>query len=362
MAESRYAGAGEAAPTVTGTNKSESGNSTTNQTQTINESSQTSSSSYAQNMPQAALQALLDVIGQMSGVAKHTPEQAAAKTPLLIQVDSINGVQRWKDPLTGKIIYGDQREVAAFNQQRLAERQTLIEGRTAGTPEQQKAAQERDSEIQRNRSVQEKYSKEAALADAQNLTSYFARKMMEEAMPAISRGAEGSGTSQGTVRMLLAEQAAGRTAEAGATLGTQLATGYGQVNNQLASVLEALTRIDPNGPSALLIQALNVAKGSVQSSNSSSSSSGTKTINTSTDTTTNAEANSKNEYNGQLNNDILSNTRIEYGPFYNTPQVAVTPGTSYMGAIRNTTDNPDLPPQYDDYNYSSSDENYHIDP
>jgi hypothetical protein len=84
---------------------------------------------------------------------------------------------------------------------------------------------------------------------------------MEQQLPGILRGAEGAGTSQGSMRALLETRASEVTAEQAAKLGLEAATSYGQVNNQLAGTLEQLTRQDPNSISAQLLQALQVGKG-----------------------------------------------------------------------------------------------------
>jgi hypothetical protein len=163
-----------------------------------------------------------------------------------------------------------QDEAERFNQQQRVKREELVQASgiiKGGTEEQRAVSDARLQEIDRNRETQGKYSKEAAMADAQNLSSYFSRVLTEQQMPGILRGAEGSGASQGTTRALLTQQAIQRNSENAAKVGIDAASAYGQVNNQLASTLELLTRQDPNSISNQLLEAFNISKGMVSQGN-----------------------------------------------------------------------------------------------
>lgn len=133
-----------------------------------------------------------------------------------------------------------------------------------GTDSQKAFEAARLEEINRNRAQQGKYSKEAAMSDSQALVQKAINDALRSAMPQITQASEGAGASKSTLRAQLTQEAATRGALEGAAQGAQLSTAYGQQYNQLASVLESLTRQDPNSPTALLAQAITSSKGMVQ--------------------------------------------------------------------------------------------------
>lgn len=198
------------------------------------------------------------------------------------QRGTINGgTWAWVDPTTGRTFYTPG-EAERFNAAQQVKRQQLIQQAgiiKGGTEDQRIISDARLQEIERNRTTQANYTKEAAFGDAKALSGYFSRILMEQQLPGIIRSAEGAGTSQGSMRTLLQTRAAEVTAEQAAKLGLDAASSYGQVNNQLAGVLEQLTRQDPNSITAQLLQALSIGKG-IQTSGSQSqatSQAGTKT-------------------------------------------------------------------------------------
>jgi len=131
-----------------------------------------------------------------------------------------------------------------------------------GTAEMGRQSAERAREIQNVTAQRSGYSREAALADAQGAMSQQLRQVMEKLLPSITRAAEGSGTSQNSMRALMLQDAATRAAESSAALGLDAVSKYGNIGATLSGVLEALTR--PNDPAAqALLNALNVAKGAV---------------------------------------------------------------------------------------------------
>lgn len=121
-----------------------------------------------------------------------------------------------------------------------------------GTPEFQRSQQQRMTEINRNRATQGQFSKEAAFADAQGAINQILRQAMEGNVATLTRSAEGAGTSQSSMRALMTQDALTRAAESGASLGLNAATAYGGVSNQLAGILEGLTRPDNSNIEALL--------------------------------------------------------------------------------------------------------------
>lgn len=286
--EDRYNTAGttyQPTSTVDLTSQSTSGAQST----TTSESSQVLNNQFVQNMPQFGLDALQQLIAQLMGGTVAAPQaqspgmQAASvrtggtvgiPSPFVLQQPSAFNFSR--PPVT---------PVATAPSAASGSVSGSVAATIPGVAAANKLVAERQLEIERNRALQGEYSKAAAMVDAQNLTAYFQRKMMEEAMPSITRGAEGAGTSQSTVRALLAQKAATQTAENAAAAGTQLAVSYGGINTQLAGVLEALTRSDPNSPLAMLLNAIGLTKGATQSTSGSQSSSGTKTVDTTTSET-----------------------------------------------------------------------------
>lgn len=220
-----------------------------------------SSVSSSINTTPAILQALENFITQMSDRPAISNAELDKVAPIP-RGQYINGQWITIDPLTGMQVY--QENVARLTAQRQAQREQLTKEAgviPGGTADQRKIADARTEEISRNRELQGDYSKEAAIADAKELTNYFARLLSEQQMPAILRAEEAAGASASTVRGLLTQQAIQRTSESAAQVGAELATKYGQISANLANTLEALTRQDPNGVAAQLLQALNVGKG-----------------------------------------------------------------------------------------------------
>lgn len=150
----------------------------------------------------------------------------------------------------------------------LAALQTLIAQLLGGgTQAMAKEQAARKGEVKTVQGQRAGYSKDAAFADAQGLMAQTMRRVMEQLIPSISRSAEGAGASQSSLRALLLQDAASKAAESASAQGLQAAQGYGQISTNMSQVLEALTRPD-NSVTNALIQALGVAKGAVQNSNS----------------------------------------------------------------------------------------------
>jgi len=273
----RQAGTQQYLPTgqKTGTSESTGGGNTSvtetaTQFQTVNK----------QNTPDFALNNLEDLINQLMDRPNLSDQEANAKFPLPERVFDKRGGWGFRLP-NGTVIFGPTANAVAkdWEARQLASREKAQResGMTAGgTLASKESSAQRSSEIQRNREQQGKYSKEAAFADAAALSGKFSRQLLEQVMPQISKAIEASGTSGGAVGGLLAQDAAARVAEAQASLGLQASTQYGQISNQLAAILADLAKSQDPAMQALL-QALGLAKGTIELGSASSTGTSTKT-------------------------------------------------------------------------------------
>lgn len=147
---------------------------------------------------------------------------------------------------------------------------------TGGDADYKKQRGERNTEIKNTRDIQNKYSSDAAFADAAALMEDQVTDTYRKSMPAIVRAIQGAGTSASSMQGLLTSQLATDTAREAAALGAQQKTAYGQISANLAGVLEGLTRID-NTAATNLIAGLNAAKISKSQQTSTSQQSSTST-------------------------------------------------------------------------------------
>lgn len=173
----------------------------------------------------------------------------------------------------------------------------LLGGGTQGMAE-DKAR--RLQEIQAEQSMRGQYSKEAAFADAQGAMAQYLRQAMEQSMPTLVRAAEGSGTSQNSMRALLTQDALTRAAQGASALGLQAAANYGTIGSNLSSILERLTQPD-NTVTQALLNALNIAKGATQTTQSSESGS--------TDSSSTANTSGSSTQSGTTANSGSTNTQ-----------------------------------------------------
>lgn len=167
--------------------------------------------------------------------------------------------------------------------------QVLIQQLMSGGTKQQvedKAA--RQTEINNVSQQRAGYSKEAAFGDAQGLMAQTMRRALEQLVPGINRGAEGAGTSAGSMKALLLNDAATKSAENASAQGLSAAVQYGGVANGMSSILEMLTRPNDATTTALL-NAFQVLKGANVSSTTNSAQTGSKS---STGTTNTSESKS----------------------------------------------------------------------
>lgn len=136
-----------------------------------------------------------------------------------------------------------------------------------GTSQEQAMRAERMKQIGQTRSVSGDYSKGAAFSDASALMAQNLQKALEKNMPVINKAIQGAGTSAGSMQALLSQKLATESSQAASALGAEQAKSYGGIQAQLQSVLEALTRADPNNSNNIL-SALSTLKNTRQYSTS----------------------------------------------------------------------------------------------
>lgn len=222
-----------------------------------------SSVSSSINTTPAALQALEQLINQLSDRPAVDAKSVESKYPPAVRVFSPQYGWYWQSP-TGVTM--SEQDAQRYNAQQQAKIQTEVQagGTIKGSsPDYDRSQAERKTEIDRNRQTQASYSKEAATTDANVLMQKAIADALEAAMPQITAGLEGAGTSRSTMAAALTQKAALKGATEGAALGAGLGAQYGQINTALSGVLEALTRSDPNSPTAQLLQAIIASKGLV---------------------------------------------------------------------------------------------------
>lgn len=143
----------------------------------------------------------------------------------------------------------------------IAELIRLLQG--DGTEEQQRERAAREAETERTRALQSNYTKEAAFADSKGAVEAQLRQALEAMSGTLTRATEGAGTSQSSMRALLAQQGATQSAESAAKVGLEAAVSYGQLSASLANTLESLTR-PTNIQTNSLLQALGLAQNAYQ--------------------------------------------------------------------------------------------------
>jgi hypothetical protein len=242
--------------------------------------------SYALNTTPEILQAINNLIGSLSDgatVAAQKYPNAVAKTNWLGQTIYVH-------PTTG-VQFNDPKSVQLFNEKQAALQQEHIKTNGGGgSATQRETARQRQAQIVSDIAKQKDFTPEKAQALAEGLSSYYNRVLTEGQLPGILRAAEGAGTSQGTTRALLTQQAIQRTSEVASKTGADLSVAFGGLSNDLAKTLEALTREDPNSISNQLIQAIVASKGLVSSSSSTGSQNTQQQQKTAQDQTVNKSA------------------------------------------------------------------------
>lgn len=273
---------------------------------------------------------LEQLIAQLMGTPALTPQQLDAQFALPVQSKQVvrsytvggptEYAEVWTDPLTGRQI--SKATALALTEQRQRDKLAYASrmGTPAGTPEQQLQQQQRQLEIQRDREFQGQFTPEAAQKLSENLASYFSRKLGEESLQQITRGAEGAGTSASTARAELAQQATQRTSEVAAKTGADLATQFGGLQANFAQVLELLTRSDANAPVKLLLEALGLSKTQSQS-NFSRGAGGSYPVSIPADSTTTTQRTGSNyapsgDYDSGITYNTLTASKLP-AAFYN---------------------------------------------
>ncbi len=199
-------------------------------------------------------------------------------------------------------------------------------------------AKDRAARIQQTnetRALQAGYSKEAAFADAQGAMAQQMRRALEASLPTITRAADSAGTSGGSMRALLANDASARAAENAATVGLKASVDYGSISANLANTLEVLTRPDTTSINALL-NALSISKGAVSTTQSQTNTTGTQTTNSTSNTqTTNqsqTQGNTSTTGNQTSTTTPNSSNTIDVGS--NTSGATVNPVTQNVGLVQ----------------------------
>lgn len=267
--------------------QSQTSGSSSGSTRGTDVTSSTQTSSVAQrNTPQFALDALQGLISQLS----DRPAISDAELDKIAPLPNLQDYVLYQTNATLGSSFGGY-DYAKFNrdmQLAQAKRQEAIQQAgviPGGTVEMKAQAAERKKEIDANRTQRSAYSKEAAIADTNALTGRYTRQLMEQLLPQITRAAEASGTSGGAVQGLLAQDLAARVAEAQAAVGIDASVKYGAIANQASAILEELTKQN-NPVMTALLQALGIAKGTVNegTTTTSTTSVSDKNVNESKDT------------------------------------------------------------------------------
>ena len=145
-----------------------------------------------------------------------------------------------------------------------------------GTPQMQEQLARIATEMSSARQIRSDYSKEAAFGDAQGAMAQTMRQSLEKMLPALTRSAEGAGTSANSMRALLLQDAATRSSEAASAIGLKASVDYGNISTNLTNILGQLaSQSDP--VTAQLMSALGIAKGAVTTSDKQSSGSSSTT-------------------------------------------------------------------------------------
>lgn len=180
----------------------------------------------------------------------------------------------------------------------------LLQG---GTSAEQTKVQQRNNEVAILQAQRNQFSPQAALAQSQGLLAQTLRQALEKTLPTITRSAEAAGTSQSSLRALLAQDAAIRAAESASSLGTRAITDFGNVGNNVSQILEALTRSDPNANAALL-QALQLSINSQQAT---------------------ANRNANNSVGG-AGSSVIPQSGVSQTPFPGTTRTPTAPGVNLI--------------------------------
>ena len=205
----------------------------------------------------------------------YTNDQYSGKGPTSTNTQGQARTNQQQNQVSSTISSNSTPEAIAALNKLLA---TLAGG---GDANQQTISNERVAEIGRARKLQGQFSPDAAEAGGNALISKAIKDALLTLMPQITAASEGAGTSKGSMRALLTQQAGEKGATEGAALAANLGVQYGTLQSQFENTLAELTKQDPNSPLGQLAQLIIGSKSIVSSTlqSGSSTTSGTTTQN-----------------------------------------------------------------------------------
>lgn len=211
-----------------------------------------------------ATQPQADAYGLLAQQAQQTTKVNQQPTSLLT-TDS--GTTNQQQNGTSSSVTNTDSKTTNMDPQSMAALQLLIRQLMGGGTQamgQEKAA--RQEELAKLNQQRAGYTKEAALADATGAQAQAMRQVLEKLLPTINAGAAGAGTSANSMRALMTQKAALESSQAASALGLQAAVNYGNINNGTSQIISGLlSQADP--ATAALLNALNIAKGAVTTTN-----------------------------------------------------------------------------------------------
>ena len=128
-----------------------------------------------------------------------------------------------------------------------------------GTPEMQAQATQKKKTTAGLEGAAGAYTTPQAFADASNAMALELQKSMQTALPAITRGMEGAGTSAGSMQALLAQQAAADAAMRAGAIGADQAKAYGGIQAQLQNTLAQMATTNTDPQMDALLKALSIS-------------------------------------------------------------------------------------------------------
>jgi hypothetical protein len=145
-----------------------------------------------------------------------------------------------------------------------------------GTADYQAQRNKRNQALLALQQSMQDFSTDAASSDAAALMELNLQRSMEKAMPAISKGIQGAGTSAGSMQALMSNKIAQEAALSAGALGAEQQKAYGQILANMHGTAEEFTRIDTSNEQGLLkaLDLMRIGRSQQQSSSSGASESG----------------------------------------------------------------------------------------
>lgn len=185
-------------------------------------------------------------------------------------------------------------------------------------------------QLQASNQLRSDYSKSAAFTDSEGAANAALAKALEESMPVISAGIDAAGTSGGSMSALLTQQAAEDAARMAASLRLDAAISYGQIAaNALNTGAGLVNQGDP--VMNALLDALGIAKGSVQQGSTSTDESNWQSSKSSS--SSNSTSTTANSGQNQSSTQNTINTPSTGGPAARSP--AATPTSTVSSSQQN---------------------------